>query len=296
MTELLFLSGKGGTGKTSLAGAFAVLMRKTVLGDCDVDAANLHLILAPVYVDEGEVEGSKEARVDSARCTGCGRCAEVCRFDAIDDGFRIDPFFCEGCGACVSACPTAAIELVSRVSGRWYAADTAYGPLVGAELHPGEEASGKLVSLVKQKARESADEGGFDRIVLDGSPGIGCPVIASVGGTTAVILVTEPSLSGIHDLERVLGVVRHFGPPAYLVINKADLSLALTRRLESFAEDHALPVLGRIPYDEAVGESLNAGRSVVENRTSPAGAAMREIFQRFLELHAEADPKGETSE
>jgi len=284
MREVLFLSGKGGTGKTSLAGAFAVLMKEEVLADCDVDAANLHLLLAPRLVDEGDYEGSKVARVDPHRCTQCGRCREVCRFDAVSSELRIDPFLCEGCGACVTACPADAIGLEPRVSGRWFTAVTHFGPLASAELHPGEETSGKLVSLVKQKARALAESKRLERIVLDGSPGIGCPVIASASGVTAAILVTEPSLSGLHDLERILGVVRHFGIPAYLVVNKADLSVELAERLEAFAEGHGLPLLGRIPYDEAVLRCLADGRSVVNESRSPAGEAMRAICQRFVAL------------
>ncbi|MGD9676201.1 MAG: ATP-binding protein [Candidatus Bipolaricaulia bacterium] len=284
MREALFLSGKGGTGKTSLAGAFAVLMKEEVLADCDVDAANLHLLLAPRLVDEGDYEGSKVARVDPDSCTQCGRCREVCRFDAVSSELRIDPFLCEGCGACVTACPADAIGLEPRVSGRWFTAVTHFGPLASAELYAGEETSGKLVSLVKQKARALAEGERLERIVLDGSPGIGCPVIASASGVTAAILVTEPSLSGLHDLERILGVVRHFGIPAYLVVNKADLSVELAERLEAFAEGHGLPLLGRIPYDEAVLRCLADGRSVVSESRSPAGEAMRAIYQRFVAL------------
>jgi len=292
MTEVLFLSGKGGTGKTSLAGAFAVLMDEKVLADCDVDAANLHLLLAPRLVDEGNYEGSKAAEVNPDRCTGCGRCRQVCRFEAVSAEFRIDPFLCEGCGACVTACPAGAIDLVPRVSGRWFTAATRFGPLASAELYPGEETSGKLVSLVKQKARALAEDGRLERIVLDGSPGIGCPVIASVSGVTSAILVTEPSLSGLHDLERILGVVSHFGIPAYLVVNKADLSLELAERLEAFAADRDLPLLGRIPYDEAVLQCLAAGRSVVNEKHSPAGEAMRAIYQRFVELQSDFETAG----
>ncbi|MDD4904028.1 MAG: ATP-binding protein [Candidatus Bipolaricaulis sp.] len=286
MREVLFLSGKGGTGKTSLAGAFAVLMDGKVLADCDVDAANLHLLLAPRLVDKGDYEGSKAAQVNPDRCAGCSRCREVCRFDAVSAEFRIDPFLCEGCGACVTVCPADAIDLAPRVSGRWFTAATHFGPLAGAELHPGEETSGKLVSLVKQKARTLAEDAQLERIVLDGSPGIGCPVIASASGVSAAILVTEPSLSGLHDLERILGVVRHFGIPAYLVVNKADLSVELAERLETFAAGHDLPLLGRIPYDEAVLRCLADGRSAVSESRSPAGEAMRAVYQRFLELES----------
>jgi len=283
MKRILFLSGKGGTGKTSLAGAFAVLAKEKVLVDCDVDAANLHLLLAPDVVDEGEFEGSKEAVKDSEACTSCGKCREVCRFQAIDEDLAIDLYLCEGCGACVYVCPVDAITLSPRESGHWFTASTRLGPLASAELYPGEETSGKLVMLVKQKAGELGKQVKAKRLIIDGAPGIGCPVIASASGVDAVILVTESSLSGLHDLKRILGVVRHFRIPAYLVINKADLSEEVSRKIEAFAALQELPHLGRIPYDRKVTERMVAGRSAVEDETSPAGAAMQGIFARFTE-------------
>lgn len=284
MRQILFLSGKGGTGKTSLAAAFAVLAENKVLADCDVDAANLHLLLDPQVVAVGDYRGSKEAVRDASLCTQCGRCREVCRFNAVYEDFEIDPYLCEGCGACVTACPANAITLESRISGRWFNAETKWGPLASAELLPGEETSGKLVMQVKRNMEPLAQSVSADWAIVDGSPGIGCPVIASVSGVNAVILVTEPTLSGMHDLERILDVVNHFRIPSYLVINKADLSADLTERLERFASEKALPVLGRIPYDRAVTDRLLEGRSVVEDKESPAGAAMRDIFKNFMEV------------
>ncbi|MCK5245681.1 ATP-binding protein [Candidatus Bipolaricaulota bacterium] len=283
MRQVLFLSGKGGTGKTSLAAAFAVLAENKVLADCDVDAANLHLLLDPQVIAEGDFEGSKEAVRDASLCTQCGRCREVCRFNAVQENFEIDPYLCEGCGACVTACPANAITLEPLISGRWFNAETKWGPLASAELLPGEETSGKLVMQVKRNMEPLAQSVNAEWALLDGSPGIGCPVIASVSGVDAVILVTEPTLSGMHDLERILGVVNHFRIPAYLVINKADLSADLTERLEHFASEKALPVLGCIPYDRAVTDRLIEGRSVVEDEESPAGAAMRDVFKTFME-------------
>ena len=283
MRQILFLSGKGGTGKTSLAAAFAVLAENKVLADCDVDAANLHLLLDPQVVAEGDFEGSKEAVRDASLCTGCGRCREVCRFNAIHESFEIDPYLCEGCGACVTACPVNAIALEPRISGRWFNAVTKWGLLASAELHPGEETSGKLVMQVKRNMQTLAESSASEWAIVDGSPGIGCPVIASVSGVDAVILVTEPTLSGMHDLERILGVINHFQIPPYLVINKADLSTDLTARLEIFATEKNLPVLGQIPYDRAVPVLLLEGRSVVEDEDSPAGGAMRRIFTNFME-------------
>lgn len=284
MKSVLFLSGKGGTGKTSLAGAFAYLMEDKVLSDCDVDAANLHLLLDPEIEAEGEFQGSKEAVKDDSKCIDCGECRRVCRFRAIDEEFNIDPFLCEGCGACVYVCPTDAIALAPRISGKWYTASTRLGPLASAELYPGEETSGKLVTLVKQKAYALVKDVKAERLLIDGSPGIGCPVIASVSGANAVILVTEPSLSGLHDLERILKVVRHFRIPAYLVINKFDLNEEISAQIEEFARNEELFVLGRIPYDPKVPGMMIAGKSAVEDPESAAGKAMRKIFARFMEV------------
>jgi MinD superfamily P-loop ATPase len=283
MKSILFLSGKGGTGKTSLAGAFAVLSENKVLADCDVDAANLHLLLDPKVITEGEFQGSKTAVKEAAKCIACGKCREVCRFQAIDDGYDIDPFLCEGCGACVYVCPTNAITLSPQISGHWYTAGTRLGPLASAELYPGEETSGKLVTLVKEKAYKLGKDDAAELLLIDGSPGIGCPVIASASGATAVILVTEPSLSGLHDLKRILGVVRHFRIPSYLVINKFDLSEEITERTETFAAQEEIPILGKIPYDAKVPQMMIAGKSAVEDEESPAGRAMRRIFTRFME-------------
>lgn len=281
MKSILFLSGKGGTGKTSLAGAFATLNKNKVLADCDVDAANLHLLLDPEVEEKGEFHGSNEAVKDDAKCTNCGECRRVCRFYAIDEQFNIDPYLCEGCGACVYVCPTDAITLRPRVSGQWYTATSRLGPLASAELYPGEETSGKLVTLVKQKAHTLAKEVRAERLIIDGSPGIGCPVIASATGASAVILVTEPSLSGLHDLERILSVVTHFRIPAYLVVNKFDLNEEMTEQVEEFAASKEIMVLGRIPYDPGVPQRMIEGKSVVEDEQSPAGAAMRKIYARF---------------
>jgi len=281
MKSILFLSGKGGTGKTSLAGAFAVLSKNKVLADCDVDAANLHLLLDPQVTEKGEFQGSSGAAKNDTLCTGCGECRRVCRFHAIDGNFDIDPYLCEGCGACVYVCPADAIALEPRISGDWYIANSRLGPLSSAELRPGEETSGKLVTLVKQKAYELAKKLEAERLVIDGSPGIGCPVIASTTGATAVILVTEPSLSGLHDLRRILGVVKHFRIPAYLVVNKFDLNEDITVDIESFARDADIQILGRIPYDPDVPKQMTYGRNAVEVATSPAGDAMRAIYDQF---------------
>lgn len=284
MRSVLFLSGKGGTGKTSLAGAFAALAADKVLADCDVDAANLHLLLDPQVTSEGIFQGIKRAVKDDEKCTSCGKCREVCRFHAIDEHLAVAPTMCEGCGACAYVCPVDAISLTLVDCGRWYTARSRLGPLAGAELYPGEETSGKLVFLVKEKAVELVKQANVETLLIDGAPGIGCPVIASVSGVSAVILVTEPSLSGLHDLKRILGVVRHFRIPATLVINKADLNENLSEEIEAFAAKESLPLLGRIPYDRRVTEAMIAGRSAVEDGKSAAGIAMRQVFERFMEV------------
>lgn len=282
MNQVLFLSGKGGTGKTTVAGAFGVLCQDKVLVDCDVDAANLHLLFEVTPTDEGIYEGSKEATIDAARCTQCRKCVEICRFHAIPDALVIDPWLCEGCGACETICPEGAVSLTPRISGRWIVAETPVAPLVTAELLPGEEASGKLVTHVKRRATAVAEDRAIERTVIDGSPGIGCPVIASTAGVDLAILVTEPSLSGLHDLKRILDVVRHFGIEAQVVINKHDLSPELTAEIERYAKNEGLGILGRIPYDPAVSKAMVRGKSPVEDPMSEAGKALQLIYERFV--------------
>jgi len=283
MKRIVFLSGKGGTGKTTLASVFARCVEDVTVVDADVDAANLHLVFRPEIEETGIYRGSSVAVRDDEACTGCGRCREVCRFDAIDADLEIDPLACEGCGACVTACPVDALRLVERPSGEWYVGRAARHPMVGAELYPGEEVSGKLVSVIREKADQIAKDEGSKRIAIDGSPGIGCPVIASTTGTQVAVLVTEPSRSGLHDLERILGVVRHFGVPAYLILNKADLSESLAEEIEAYAGREGLPLLGRIPYDERVLASLRVGRSPSDDPESPAGRAMAEAIAALME-------------
>jgi len=227
-------------------------------------------------------QGSKEAVLDGERCVGCGVCRENCRFEAIDEGFHIDPFRCEGCGVCAFLCPVGAIELRPRVSGYVHLSSTRFGTLVHGELEPGEGTSGKLVTLVKQRALELAQFEGEDLIIIDGSPGIGCPVIASLSGATAALVVAEPTLSGVHDLERVLGVARHFRTKAFICINKYDLNEAVAQRIERFAEEQGLEVIGRIPYDETVTEAMVQGKTVIE--WSNNGRVAREIRRMWAEL------------
>jgi len=263
MKEIVVLSGKGGTGKTSIVGSFAVLAKNKVLADCDVDAADLHLILNPAVRENHEFWSGNTAVIDGKLCTQCGLCQELCRFSAVKD-YIVDPISCEGCGFCAHICPAEAITMKENLSGEWFSSNTKYGPLVHARLGIAQENSGKLVALVRQQARQLTEKEGFDCIISDGPPGIGCPVISSLSGANLALLVTEPTLSGIHDLERVLGVCRHFGVPALVCINKYDLNEENARQIESNCLSQGVEIAGRVPFDNVVTESIIQGVPVVE--------------------------------
>jgi MinD superfamily P-loop ATPase len=261
--ETVVLSGKGGTGKTVVAASFAALADNKVVCDCDVDAANLHLVLQPTVRETHEFWGQKLAVIDREACTGCGLCVEACRFDAIRD-FQVDPLACEGCGFCFHVCPEQAARMVDTLAGHWYVSDTRHGPLVHARLEAGQENSGKLVTAVRQKARVMAKEEGAAYILSDGPPGIGCPVISSLSGASLALIVTEPSLSAIHDLERVLAVCRHFRVSALVCINKYDLDEGNSRRIEDYCRKAGIDVAGKIPFDTVVSDAVARGVPVVE--------------------------------
>jgi len=271
--ELVVLSGKGGTGKTSLVAAFAALARGKVLCDCDVDAADLHLILQPTMRESHEFRSGQLAVIDEERCTQCGLCQQLCRFQAIRD-FKVDAKSCEGCGFCFRICPAGAITMQENLAGRWFISDTRYGPLVHARLGVAQQNSGKLVALIRQQAKQIAEENDLLYIISDGPPGIGCPVISSLSGASLALLVTEPTLSGIHDLERVVGVCRHFGVPALVCINKYDINEENTRKIEGWCCEQGLAIVGRIPFDNVFTESITKGIPVVENC---ANGVVREI-------------------
>ena len=263
MQEIVILSGKGGTGKTTIVASFAVLARDKVLVDCDVDAADLHLLLQPNVKRSEEFWSGKTAYIDKKYCTGCGICEQVCRFDAIRN-FKVDPVSCEGCGFCFHVCPEDTIRMENNLSGEWFICDTKYGPLVHARLGIAQENSGKLVALVRQEARKLAQEQGLGYILSDGPPGIGCPVISSLSGANLVLAVTEPTLSGMHDLDRVLGVCQHFGVPALVCINKYDINEENTSDIEKFCEAMGVEVISKLPFDNVVTEALVKGLPVVE--------------------------------
>jgi len=262
MKEIVILSGKGGTGKTSIAGSFAALAGSKVLVDCDVDAADLYLLLDPVVKEKNEFWSGQVAVIDQDKCVHCGKCEQRCRFDAVVD-FRIDPYSCEGCGYCARVCPAKAITMVDCRAGDWFVAATSYGPLVYARLGIAQENSGKLVALVRQQARGIAARDGLDYIISDGPPGIGCPVISSLTGADLALLVTEPTLSGMHDLERVHAVCRHFGVPALVCINKYDINEENTRRIEQYCREQQVEVAAKIPFDNVCTEAIVHGVPVV---------------------------------
>jgi MinD superfamily P-loop ATPase len=280
MKELVVLSGKGGTGKTSIVGSLAALAGDKVLADCDVDAADLHLLLEPVVRQKNEFWSGQVAVIDQEKCTQCGLCPDLCHFEAIDD-FTVDPVSCEGCGFCCRICPVEAITMKENLSGHWFISDTRYGPLVHARLGIAQENSGKLVALVRQQAREMAEKQGAAFIISDGPPGIGCPVISSLSGASLALLVTEPTLSGIHDLERVLGVCRHFGVPALVCINKYDINEENSRRIEDYCLKQKVEVAARIPFDNIVTEAMVKGQPVVQYSDSPVSRRIKLLWQNI---------------
>ena len=290
MKELLVISGKGGTGKTSIVGSLAALAKNKVLADCDVDAADLHLLLRPVVRRTMEFTSSRQAFVDEQKCTSCGLCAEVCRFDAIamahcgsgGGSALIDPIACEGCGVCSHVCPECAISMRDALSGHWFVSDTDYGPMVHARLRAAEENSGKLVTEVRREARRIAQEAGLDYIIADGPPGIGCPVISCMSGVDLALVVTEPTVAGVHDLQRVLDLASHFGVKACVCINKYDLHEANSRRIEDYCGNRGVEVVGKIPFDREVVAALANGQPAVTGGGA-AAEAIRGLWNRLDE-------------
>jgi MinD superfamily P-loop ATPase len=288
--ELVIISGKGGTGKTSVTASFAVLAKSAVLADCDVDAADLHLLMQPKIIQKNAFTGGVSARIKRGHCTACGKCEEICRFDAIFfDGpgngacpktFRVDPIACEGCGVCAWFCAEEAIVLEPEVNGEWYVSETRCGPMVHARLGVAAENSGKLVTLVRNEARRIAAYRHKDFILIDGPPGIGCPVIASVTGASLALVVTEPTVSGEHDLERVLALTKHFSMPTAVCVNKWDLNWELTEQIECNARQAGARVIGRIRYDCAVTSAQMRELAVVETDT-PAALDIRQIWDHL---------------
>ncbi|MBN1353195.1 MAG: ATP-binding protein [Candidatus Omnitrophica bacterium] len=281
MKQIVIISGKGGTGKTVITGAFAALADNKIMADCDVDAADLHLLLEPHIKERHEFRSGKTAFIDKEKCIKCGKCTAVCRFNAINTNLTIDPISCEGCAFCSFVCPVGAIKMEENVSGEWFISETRFGPMVHAKLGIAEENSGKLVSLVRKQAKELADKNKAGWVIVDGAPGIGCPVIASLSGIDYAVVVTEPTLSGLHDADRVISVAKHFGISAGLIVNKYDLNMNMTEKIENYCKDNNIELIGKIHFDKSVVEAMVKGKTIVEYST---GIAKEEIINTWQAL------------
>ncbi len=279
--ELVIISGKGGTGKTSISGSFAVLAQNKVMADCDVDAADLHIILQHRIMSDESFSSGKKAVINSALCSSCGKCSMLCRFDAIEDSFKVNTLSCEGCGVCAAFCPEGAIQMVDHESGRWFVSETSHGPLVHARLGMAEGNSGKLVSLLRMKAKEIATEKNFNLVIVDGSPGTGCPVIASVTGASYLLIVTEPTVSGLHDLKRALELAAHFRIKSGVCVNKSDINNEKTAEIETYCREKGVSFLGSIPYDKDVTAAQIKGQTVVEFSDGAASKAIKDLWVRI---------------
>jgi len=292
MKELVVISGKGGTGKTSITAAFASLALNAVLADCDVDAADLHLVLEPKIKQEFDFSGGKQASIISEKCVGCGKCADMCRFDAIKlDGpandvvgktYTVDSVSCEGCKVCVEFCPVNAVTFEPAINGKWFVSDTRFGPMVHAKLGIAEENSGKLVTLIRKEAKRIAEEQNKNFLIIDGSPGIGCPVIASITGSDLVLVVTEPTLSGKHDLERVAELTANFGIKTLVCINKADINPEMSLSITKDAGKLGLKVIGKIPYDEAFTKAQIMKATLIEYTGGDTAEKIKAMWREVI--------------
>jgi len=300
MKQLIILSGKGGTGKTSVTAAFAHLAAQSrfanqvILADADVDAANLELVLQPRLLEQQDFKGGKIAVIDQDSCASCGDCQAVCRFDAIlspspfgrgdgGEGYWVDPIACDGCAACVYQCPSKSITMHEQIAGKFYSSENRYGPLYHANLFPGQENSGKLVTLVKQRARLQALDENRELVIVDGPPGIGCPVISAVSGASLALIVAEPTVAGVHDMRRVLQTVKHFGVRAVVCINKADIYPAGADEIEVFCRENGIETVGRVPFDLTVTSAMVAGEAVTAFQPqAPSSVAISAIWERVI--------------
>jgi len=282
MKQITIISGKGGTGKTTIAAAFSHLASgNAVFADCDVDAPDLHLILKPKILETRDFFGSNVAVINPEKCVKCGICREKCRFGAIDEGIQIHEESCEGCGVCALVCPQKCIEMKQRKGGSIYVSETRFGPMVHANLEAGGESSGKLVSMVRDTARKTAKSQNKEIIIIDGSPGIGCPVIASITGTDLALIVTEPTVSGIHDMRRVIEVAKHFKVPAAVCINKADINKAAAEEINKFCAKNEIPVVGMLPYDTASVGAMITEKAVTEFGDSALALGIRKMWEKI---------------
>jgi len=284
MKEIVIISGKGGTGKTSIIAAFASLAENKVLCDADVDAADLHLIVDPEIKERHDFESGHTAIINQDKCSQCGLCRDLCRWNAISDDFVVDSIECEGCGVCYYFCPEQAIDFPLNTCGEWYLSETRFGPMAHARLGIAEENSGKLVVLIRQEGKKIAEERHMDLLLTDGPPGIGCPVIASLGGATAVLIVTEPTVSGRHDMERVAELAAFFKVPAMVCVNKFDLNPDQGEAIESFAKQRNIKVMGRVPFDPVFTRAMVQGKTIVEFDSSSEGCeAVKSIWKNLVQ-------------
>ncbi|MGD9108366.1 MAG: ATP-binding protein [Gammaproteobacteria bacterium] len=285
MRQIVIISGKGGTGKTVLTGAFAALAENKIIVDCDVDAADLHLLLNPTIKEKHVFKSGFTASIDQKKCIQCLKCIKACRFNAIDDNLSIDPVSCEGCKFCYNLCPTKAIELKENTSGEWFVSDTKFGTFVHAKLGIAEENSGKLVSLIRKQAQQLAVKQNKDLIIIDGAPGIGCPVIACISNVDCVVVVTEPTLSGLHDAKRVIKVAQHFNAPIKLIINKYDLNEDMTKTIMQYCDKNNILVIGKIRFNSAIVESIINAKTIMEysdSRLNEIKQEIKSIWQRLV--------------
>ena len=291
MKQIVIISGKGGTGKTMFTSSLASIVKNKVMVDCDVDAADLHLILKPKVLERNDFYGGKKAHIDNSICSGCGKCYEVCRFDAVSKDFHIDSIACEGCGFCARMCPENAIEMRDAFSGEWFVSDTEYGKMVHAKLGIAEENSGKLVARIRKIAGEMAEADGLDYVIIDGPPGTGCPVIASITATDIAVVVSEPSLSGIHDLMRVADIADHFKIRLGVIINKYDINLKNTLELEAKCRDRSIEIFGRIPFSECVPKAIVKGVPPINFCQEGVGEAIESIWHHIVDTLEDVDKK-----
>jgi MinD superfamily P-loop ATPase len=281
MKEVVIISGKGGTGKTSIVSALAGLGPKKVLADCDVDAADLHLILNPEVRETMQFISGELPEIDKDLCIECGECLEHCKFGAISEDFQVIKENCEGCGVCAFVCPTEAARMYPRHCGEWYISDTRFGTMVHASLGIGEENSGVLVTTVRKKAGALAEEQGVNLVLVDGSPGVGCPVIASLTNADAAIVVAEPTVSAEHDLHRVCELTEHFGIQTMAVINKSDINEHISGTIENYCQERKIPVLGRLPYDSRFTQAQIKKQNVLEFDPKGLGVKMESIWEKM---------------
>lgn len=279
--QLTVISGKGGTGKTTISSSFASLAESAVIADCDVDAADMHLILHPDIIETYDFYGLKVADVNKDLCTDCGRCVSSCRFEAIGMHGEVDPFKCEGCAVCEYVCPEDAVSMVGKKAGEYYVSHTRLGPLVHARLGVGEEASGKLVSKVRRRASELAVQSAKELIIIDGPPGTGCAVIAAISGTDFVLVVTEPTISGIHDLVRVVDVAKHFRIPVAVCINKCDINTDISGEISDYCLDNGIDLVGMLPYNTSPVEAMLEGKTVMEISESVLSSKIRSMWDNL---------------